>query len=47
MQHRLFVVAVVTLVAASSAFVLSAAPARVDCSTSLALAGTTIVATLR
>jgi hypothetical protein len=47
MQRRLSVVAVVTLVAALSAFVLSAAPARADCSAALALAGTTPVLAIR
>ena len=47
MQHRLSVVAVVVFVAAVSAYVLSAAPARVDCSAAMALAGAMPVVTLR
>jgi hypothetical protein len=47
MQHRLSVIAVVTFVAVVSALVLSAAPARADCSASLAVAGTTPILALR
>jgi hypothetical protein len=47
MKHRLSFIAAVSVVAAVSAFVMSAAPARVDCSATLALAGTMPIVTLR
>jgi hypothetical protein len=47
MKHRLSFIAAVAVVAAVSALVLSAAPARADCSATLALAGTLPIVTLR